>query len=233
VSDAAHELKTAVAVVKSSLQVLEMKRRSADEYEAGLKRALADCLRLEDIVSKMLALAREESAAPDSGRRLVADAAECLRETAVQLETAATLHGIRVKVAAPASGEFMVAASAEECGMLISNLLLNAIQHSHAASEVEARIAADGETVTLEIEDHGEGIDPAVLPHVFDRFFRGDPSRTRATGGTGLGLSICKAIAERAGGTISISSEPGAGSTVTVRLPLAGKPAEAHAAPSG
>jgi signal transduction histidine kinase len=232
VSDAAHELKTAVAVVKSSLQVLEMKRRSVDEYEAGLERALADCSRLEDLVSKMLALAREESAAPDRGRKPVADAAECLRETVAQLESVATLRGVRVTVAAPVSGGCTIAAGAEECSMLISNLVLNAIQHSPPGSEVVARIAAGDETVTLEIEDHGEGIDPAALPHVFDRFFRGDPSRTRATGGTGLGLSICKAIAGRAGGTISIASQPGAGSRVTVRLPLAENPAEVDAAPS-
>ncbi|MGB6689868.1 MAG: HAMP domain-containing sensor histidine kinase [Terracidiphilus sp.] len=232
VSDAAHELKTAVAVVKSSLQVLEMKRRSVEEYEAGLGRALADCSRLEEIVSKMLALAREESAAPDPGREPVADAVECLRQTVARLGSVAALRGVRVTVAAQESGAYRIAAGAEECSMLISNLLLNAIQHSPPGSEVVARVGAEVETVKLEIEDHGEGIDPAALPHVFDRFFRGDPSRTRATGGTGLGLAICKAIADRAGGTISIASRLGAGSTVTVRLPLVEMPAEVHAAPS-
>ena len=232
VSDAAHELKTAVAVVKSSLQVLEMKRRSVEEYQAGLERALADCSRLEDIVSKMLALAREESAAPDAGQQPVADAGECLRETVARLESVATLRGVRVTVAAQAGGACAIAVNAEQCSMLISNLLLNAIQHSRPGSEVVARVAADDKTLTLDIEDHGEGIDPKVLPHVFDRFFRGDPSRTRTTGGTGLGLAICKAIVERAGGTISIASQPGAGSTVTVRLPIAEKPAQLHASPS-
>jgi signal transduction histidine kinase len=232
VSDAAHELKTAVAVVKSSLQVLEMKRRSVEEYEAGLERTLYDCSRLEDIVNKMLALAREESAVADPGREPVADAVECLRQTIAHLESVAALREVRVTIALPARSPCMVATGAEECSMLVSNLLLNAIQHSQPGSEVVARIGADGETVKLEIEDHGEGIDPAVLPHVFDRFYRGDPSRTRTTGGTGLGLAICKAIVERAGGTISIASQPAAGSTVTVRMPLVEAPAEVHAAPS-
>jgi signal transduction histidine kinase len=86
---------------------------------------------------------------------------------------------------------------------------------------VDARIATPGEFTELAIEDRGEGIDAALLPHVFDRFYRGDPSRTRNTGGTGLGLAICKAIAERAGGSVAIASQLGAGTQVTVRLPLA------------
>jgi signal transduction histidine kinase len=106
--------------------------------------------------------------------------------------------------------------------VLISNLLLNAIQHSPAGSVVEARLATAGGDATLEFEDHGKGIEPDQLPHVFDRFYRGDPSRTRGTGGTGLGLAICKAVVEGAGGTIAISSQLGLGTTVTVRLPLAG-----------
>jgi signal transduction histidine kinase len=71
----------------------------------------------------------------------------------------------------------------------------------------------------LVIEDHGEGISAEALPHVFERFYRGDPSRTRSTGGAGLGLAICKAMVEKAGGAISIASRQGEGTTVTARLP--------------
>jgi signal transduction histidine kinase len=90
------------------------------------------------------------------------------------------------------------------------------------ASEIGPETGA----VVFEIQDHGDGVDPEALPHVFDRFYRGDPSRTRSTGGTGLGLAICKAIVQRAGGTISLASQPdpkqpNRGTTVTVRLPLA------------
>ena len=232
VSDAAHELKTAVAVVKSSLQLLEMKPRSVDEYQAGLERCLLDCSRLEEIVGKMLALARLENTSATVGERSPGDLAECLRDAVDSLDTVAQLRGVRLAVTAPESGSCPVTAGAEECSTLISNLLLNAIQHSQEGSTVEARIGLAGPTLALAIEDHGEGIDPAVLPHVFDRFYRGDPSRTRATGGAGLGLAICKAIAERAGGSISIVSRPGSGSTVTVLLPLAATAEEIHAAPS-
>ena len=224
VSDAAHELKTAVAVVKSSLQLLGMKRRSAAEYQAGLERCLADSLRLEEIVTKMLTLARVESGSPSPGSLTAADLGESLRSTVAQLETFAALRGVEVSVAAPTPGACLVPIAAEDCSLLLSNLLLNALQHSPAESTVELRLNPQPATVELKIQDHGEGIDPAALPHVFDRFYRGDPSRTRSTGGTGLGLAIAKAIAERAGGSILLASQPGQGTTVTVRLPLANEP---------
>jgi signal transduction histidine kinase len=237
VSDAAHELKTAVAVVKSSLQLLGMKNRSVEEYKAGLERCLADSLRLEEIVANMLALARQESATPGSGPEPAADLAECLRRTVAQLATIASLRGVQVEVACPASAASRVPIDEEDCCTLLSNLLLNAIQHSPATSKVEARLTPENEQIILDIQDHGDGIDPAALPHVFDRFYRGDPSRTRSTGGTGLGLAICKAIVQRAGGGISIASQPdpnlpNRGTTVTVRLPLAKETAINRPAPS-
>jgi len=222
VSDAAHELKTAVAVVKSSIQLVAMKRRTAEEYEAGLERCVADSERLEEIVSKMLALAREESPAPAAAHAASADLAVCLRVSVKRLETVAALR--RVSVVVVCNGACPVRATVEECSMLVSNPLLNALQHSLIGAQVEVRLGVTDGSATLEIEDRGEGIDADALPHVFDRFYRGDPSRTRVTGGTGLGLAICKAIAERAGGSIGIVSELGLGTTLTIRLPIDGKP---------
>ena len=91
---------------------------------------------------------------------------------------------------------------------------------------VELRLKSWGRAIELVVEDHGEGISADTLPHVFERFYRGDPSRTRSTGGAGLGLAICKAMVDRAGGTITIASQQGEGTTVTVRLPAS------HAAPT-
>lgn len=236
VSDAAHELKTAVAVIKSSLQLLGMKQRSASEYQAGLERCLADCLRMEEIVTGMLTLAREESSAARAEMSPpTTNLAACLHEAIARLETVAQVHGVEVVVNSDTS-EATAQIAPENCSLLLSNLLLNAIQHSPSGSRVEARLTVESESVVLEINDHGEGIDPAALPHVFDRFYRGDPSRTRNTGGTGLGLSICKAIVDTAGGEISITSQPAQGTTVTVRLPLApiqtnaDSPAKTHSA---
>ena len=220
VSDAAHELKTAVAVIKSSLQLLGMRSRTVDEYKVGLERCLADTLRLEEIVAKMLTLAREESGISGSDQPLVANLTECIHETVARLETVAALHGVQLSLELTDNGPVFVPLAAEDCTLLVSNLLLNALQHSPSETVIEVRLHAEDDEALLLIEDHGEGIDPEVLPHVFDRFYRGDPSRTRNTGGTGLGLAICKAIVERAGGTIALTSEFHLGTTAIVRLPL-------------
>jgi signal transduction histidine kinase len=142
------------------------------------------------------------------------------------LETFAALRDVKVEVAIAFSGVSLVPLIAEDCSLLLTNLILNALQHSPAETLVEIRLAQKSGNAELRIQDHGDGIDPAALPHVFDRFYRGDPARSRNTGGTGLGLAICKAIAERAGGSITIASQPdpnlpNQGTTVTVHLPLA------------
>ena len=223
VSDAAHELKTAVAVVKSSLQLLGLRPRTAAEYQGGLERCLADTARLEELVAKMLTLARVESSAQAGGNAeavAVSNLAAYLQQTVAQLETVAAQRQVSVHVEG-GHAACPVRLTAEDCSLLISNLLLNALQHSPPEAEVELRLVQQGGMATLTVQDSGEGISGEVLPHVFDRFYRGDPSRSRATGGAGLGLAICKAVVERGGGVITLTSEPGHGALVTVRLPLA------------
>jgi len=220
VSDAAHELKTAVAVVKSSLQLLGIKERSAEEYREGLERCLADCSRMEDLVAKMLTLARVENfdASSESAPQ-VSDLTHCTRQMVDQLESVAELR--RIRMTFPAQAHVVVALSENECSLLLSNLLMNALQHSSAGSRVEISLEQQLPFAELRIADQGEGIDSEALPHVFERFYRGDPSRNRNTGGTGLGLAICHAIVQRVKGNIDISSELGRGTIVTVRVPLA------------
>lgn len=222
VSDAAHELKTAVAVVKSSLQLLTMRQRTREEYEAGVEVSLADCERMEDIVARMLTLARAEhssNAEPLSG---ISDLAVSAAATTQQFQSMAEVRSVRLTFTAAES--VFVSLSPEECALLCSNLLLNALQHSPPQTLVKVLLRPETNWAELRIEDQGDGIDPALLPHVFERFSRGDPSRSRNTGGTGLGLAICKAIVEKAGGSIALESEPGVGTTAVVRLPRVTRP---------
>jgi signal transduction histidine kinase len=220
VSDAAHELKTAVAVLKSSLQLLTLKQRTAIEYERGIERSQLDCQRMEETVAKMLTLARvEANSVPTT---VATDLAEVLRQVSQQFESMADLKRLQIRVLA--EGPMMVNIEAEQLQLLCGNLLLNSLQHSPAGSAIRA-VVQQGETqVELAIEDDGEGIAAQDLPHVFDRFYRGDPSRSRNTGGTGLGLAICKAIASRWQGSIDIASDLGVGTRVTVRLPVSVMP---------
>ena len=220
-SDAAHELKTDVAIVKSSIQLLAMRPRSVEEYQQGLDVCLSDCVRLENIVQEMLTLAGSQYAAGQDDRAAsdVSDLALYAREAQEKFTSLAELRQVHPTLAI--SGSTLVALDAKDCNLLCSNLLLNAIQHSAPGSEVHVELLGEGASLTMLVEDFGEGIAPDVLPHVFEPFFRGDVSRDRKSGGTGLGLAICKAICEKAGGRIEIASEPEGGTRVAVHLPAA------------
>jgi signal transduction histidine kinase len=220
VSDAAHELKTAVAVLKSSLQLLTLKQRTAIEYERGIERSQLDCQRMEETVAKMLTLARVEANSVPVA--VAADLTEVLRQVSQQFESMAELKRLQILILA--DGPVMVDIEPEQLQLLCANLLLNAIQHSPAGSAIRAVARQDGTQAEFAIEDDGEGIAAQDLPHVFDRFYRGDPSRSRNTGGTGLGLAICKAITSRWQGTIDIASNLGAGTRVMVRFPVSTLP---------
>jgi signal transduction histidine kinase len=217
VGDAAHELKTAVAVLKSSLQLLTLKPRTTDEYEHGIERCQLDCERMEETVAKMLTLARVE--ANIASPKTAVDLAEILQQVSQQFESMAELKHLKILLLAEAP--VMVDGDQEQLHLLCSNLLLNALQHSPPRSVIRAVVQQNGTHAEMAIEDDGEGIAREDLPHVFERFFRGDPSRSRNTGGTGLGLAICKAIASRWQGTIEIASDLGVGTKVLVRFPSA------------
>lgn len=225
VSDAAHELKTAVAVVKSSLQLLTMRQRTTEEYATGVEVSLADCERMEDIVARMLTLARAEHSPNAERVPGIADLALSAAATTQQFQSMAELRSVKLTLTAEEPA--FVSLSSEECALLCSNLLLNALQHSPPQTQVKVTLRPGTDWAELRIEDQGDGIEAALLSHVFERFSRGDPSRSRNTGGTGLGLAICKAIVEKAGGTITLESEPGVGTTAVVRLPRAARPAAA------
>jgi two-component system sensor histidine kinase BaeS len=124
-------------------------------------------------------------------------------------------------VALEASGEpraAIVRGDRDRLEQALQNLAANAVRHAPAGTTVRLRSRADEGQVVLAVEDAGPGIAPEHLPHIFDRFYKGDPSRTGASGGSGLGLSIVKAIVERHGGTLSVDSRPGR-TVFEIRLP--------------
>ena len=108
----------------------------------------------------------------------------------------------------------------ERLAQVVTNLLTNAIQFSHPASEVRVELESQGSLAVLTVADAGQGIAPEDLPRLFGRFYRADQSRT-GSGNSGLGLAICKAIVEAHGGTIEVASGENIGTTFIVRLPMA------------
>jgi len=222
-SDAAHELKTDVAIAKSSLQLLTMRPRTAGEYECGLTVCLDDLSRLERTVQQMLALARVEHAesvrdgSHAAGRCLLL---ECIQASIQQCASLAELRG--VKITLNADGDARIGVDEGDGRQLFSNLLLNALQHSPPDSTIHVCVKTAGACGHVTIQDQGQGVDSEDLPHVFEPFYRGDPSRSHENGGTGLGLAICKAICERAKGSIGIESAPNVGAKVTIDLPIVG-----------
>ena len=212
VGDATHELKTAIAVVRSSLQLLMLKRRTVDEYAAGLERVLEDNGRVEALVAQMLQLASTEDTSAESASAL--DLSELTASALERLRPLAETRGVLLDFVRPAA--IPVRILPERGFALVSNLVLNAVQHSSPGQTVVVSLTARQKSVMLQVIDTGSGISPEALPHLFERFYREDRSRSRDTGGTGLGLSICKSIVEAAGGSISLESAPGRGTRVSV-----------------
>jgi len=219
--NAAHELKTPVAILKSTLQSLLQKPRTSGEYQAGLQQALEDMDRLERLLQWMLRLTRAEQWAAGALRRdlqLVEVSNTCI-EAMERLRPLADSRHINVELST--DGAICLRADPEDLALIWVNLLENAIRHSPEGGKIDVTLNHDHRPCALVcFEDRGSGIAASELPHVFERFHRGDPSRSRETGGFGLGLAIAKALAEAYGGTIRATSTVGQGTRMTVELPM-------------
>ncbi len=109
--------------------------------------------------------------------------------------------------------------SRRDLGLAIRNLLENAVRHTPAGGAIDVRLRSDNGDALVEVIDSGEGIPKRELPRIFERFYRVDTARARATGGTGLGLAIVRHVVERHGGSVQVDSELGRGSTFRLRIP--------------
>jgi signal transduction histidine kinase len=219
--NAAHELKTPVAVLKSTLQSLVQRPRTDDEYRSGIQQSLEDLERLEQVLQWMLRLARAEQWAHGALRRDldVIDINATCEEAIERIRSLAQSRNTAIHLST--NGPVPFRADPEDLQLIWVNLLENAVRYSPEGSSVEVAVMRNnGGPPRIVFQDHGPGIPPHDLPHVFERFYRGDRSRTRATGGFGLGLAIAKALVEAYGGTISAESQPGRGTRMTVQLPL-------------
>jgi signal transduction histidine kinase len=213
--DAAHELKTSLAVLKSSVQLMTLGCRNAEEYEKGLIDLAVDVQRMEDLTERMLALARVEEEPLKAAE--VLDLGEVLRPLMQRLRAFAELKEITIRLVE--QGPCLVSMHPSDAEILTSNLLMNAVQHSTPETEVTLSVTSRNGVAEIRVSDRGDGIPDSALPHLFERFYRADASRSRESGGTGLGLAICKAIVDRSHGSIGVESASGQGTQIVVTLP--------------
>jgi two-component system, OmpR family, heavy metal sensor histidine kinase CusS len=215
-ADIAHEIRTPVNNIRGEAEVALQRARPAEEYREALESCLEECARLTRIIDALLFLGRAENVETAIGRERVEVGEEIARVTEFY-EAAAAEADVRLELALDGRIEARVDRTLMQ--RAVGNLVENALHHTPAGGLVRVSGERRENTLTIEVRDTGRGIAPEHLPHVFERFYRADPSRPANPGGFGLGLAIVKAIAELHGGSVTIASAPGEGTTVRLSLP--------------
>jgi two-component system heavy metal sensor histidine kinase CusS len=230
VANAAHELRSPLAAIRSSVEVTLGAQRTPAEYEALLETVADECSQLTTLVNQLLLLAESDPSRVSKHseylhlERLVESSIEMFRGVAEE-------RGVTLEIDFKPCGR--ISGDPGRLRQVVNNLLDNAIKFTPAGGKVRAEIEQPEGTqkVVLRVRDTGCGIPAHDLPLVFERFYRGDKGREREgpKRGTGLGLSIAFAIVNEYGGQITVESQVGEGTTFTVTLPAHGTPAEAAA----
>ena len=218
VANASHELKTPVAAVRALAETLLT--ALPDDPEAGRRfaeRIGREAERLEVLARDLLDLSRVERGTLDVEP---VDLVGLAKEVADGYTDLAEER--RVRLHTELQPQLSLRGDRAQLGLLVSNLLDNALRHTPAKGTVRVRLEATEGRAVIQVADTGEGIPAGELSRVFERFYRVDKARARQTGGTGLGLAIVRHVAEAHGGTVRVDSELGRGSSFTVSLPLAG-----------
>lgn len=216
-ADASHELRTPLTAIKGQAEVALQRDRNPEAYRQSLAAIDNEADRMIRLTASLLNLARADSGQiPITFESL--DVAEVIGAAAEQARPAAEQR--RVRLVLNPSPHVHLAGDKVLLIQLTLNLLDNAVKYSPPGGEVTVGCENNDSEVVLRVRDTGIGIEPDAITHIFDRFYRVDRARSRTEGGAGLGLSISRWIAEAHGGSISVQSEPGKGSTFSVRLPL-------------
>ncbi|MHB8600127.1 MAG: sensor histidine kinase [Ktedonobacteraceae bacterium] len=211
----AHELRTPLASLRTNLEVvttddnatLDDYREMADAQERALNR-------LESVVADLLILAKSEQPIAHTDVSLNA----LIEEVISDLTQRASEHGVTIRLIS--ATEIVIPGNETLLARVFSNLIENGINYNLSGGEVLVMLDRKECLAVVNISDTGIGMSPETQPHIFDRFYRADSSRSRHTGGVGLGLSIVTAIVQQHSGQVGVTSNPGTGSTFTVSLPL-------------
>lgn len=217
VTDASHELRTPLTSIRGYSELYRQGVPQTDEEKRTLVgRIESEAQRMTVLVEDLLLLARLDRARPFEREQVDIDA--LVRDICEGVQLVTTDHDVR---AVHDSGDArIVMGDTNRLRQVVNNLVMNAITHTRPGTQVLVRVSSTASFVIIEVSDNGDGMKREQADHVFERFYRIDPSRTRESGGTGLGLSIVSGIVEAHGGSVSLETEEGEGSTFRVELPV-------------
>jgi heavy metal sensor kinase len=217
-ADASHELRTPVAIMRTTAEVTRAKPRTMEEHTNAWDVIVTQTERTSQLIEDLLLLARAD-AGFDGLAFEAMNLAQTIRDACAEMEPVAMAASLKLASSAPS--ECQISGDAEAIRRLVLILLDNAIKYTPAGGEIRVGLKNDGHRkAVIEVRDNGAGISSEDLPHIFDRFYRASQDRSRSTGGAGLGLSIAQWIATRHGGEIAVESTVGAGSVFRAFLPL-------------
>jgi two-component system OmpR family sensor kinase len=214
VADASHELRTPLAAI-AGYSELYRKGALTDPEEAAhaVRRIEAESKRMKRLVDDLLLLARLDLA--QTMERGPVEIRSIARDGVADSLAIDPAHPIKII----ASDEVWIDGDGEKITQVIANLLANVRSHTHPDTGAEIDVRRENGSAVISVRDRGSGFPPETIGHVFDRFYRADPSRSRKSGGSGLGLAIVDAIARAHGGAVEASNDPEGGARITVRLP--------------
>ncbi|OEV13980.1 sensor histidine kinase [Streptomyces nanshensis] len=231
VADASHELRTPLASIRGYAELTRRGHGPVDpDVQHALRRIESEAGRMTGLVEDMLLLARL-----DTGRRLTladTDVRPLVVNAVADAHAADPEHVWRLELPEEEQRAARVPADPQRLHQVLVNLLANAASHTPRGTAVTARVRQAGSRLLMEVEDEGPGIPPDLLPYVFERFARGDTSRSRASGSTGLGLAIVQAVVAAHGGEVRVQSRPGR-TVFTVDLPTAADASPGNGASRG
>jgi two-component system OmpR family sensor kinase len=217
-TDASHELRSPLSRLRAELEVAIRRRRKVPEYEETLRSSLDEVERLQRLVEELLELARIDAGQEREASEPVA-ARELVEAAVAGIRSAAERRGVSIVIESPA--ELFVNAAPVAARIALGNILDNAVKFSPSGGQVTVTVRADRREAVIVVADDGPGVLPDDLPRLFQRFYRGNASRSTGAAGVGLGLAISRAFLERQGGLISVETPRKTGAAFSVHLPRA------------
>jgi heavy metal sensor kinase len=216
-ADASHELRTPLTILQLELEGMVQTHALSASLEDQIGSALEETHRMSRIVESLLTISRLDAGEANLDRARL-DLGDLTNSTAHEMNVLAQEKALSLR--SSAVGTVYIEGDRTRLQQVVANLIDNAIKYTQEGGTVEVKVQREAGKAILEVSDNGVGIPTTAIPHVFERFYRVDKARSRASGGAGLGLSIVKAICTAHGGEISVRSEEGRGSRFRVELPL-------------